>query len=95
VRQPERPRIPRHRVPPWTVGATLLVFSTSVLGCRGNRSTPSEQATAPGPPTLDVVHVVQRPIDVTLSMPGQLDPYESVAVYPKVTGFVKRIRVDR
>src|SRR5262245_58582724 len=28
-------------------------------------------------------------------MPGQLDPYETVAVYPKVTGFVKNIRVDR
>ena len=30
-----------------------------------------------------------------LEMPGQLDPYETVAVYPKVTGFVKSIRVDR
>jgi membrane fusion protein, multidrug efflux system len=28
-------------------------------------------------------------------MPGQLDPYETVAVYPKATGFVKSIRVDR
>ncbi len=28
-------------------------------------------------------------------MPGELDPYEAVAVYPKVTGFVKTIRVDR
>src|SRR4029079_13847071 len=34
-------------------------------------------------------------MNVTLSMPGQLDPYETVAVYPKVTGFVKAIRVDR
>src|SRR5262249_1839342 len=47
------------------------------------------------PPVLYVVRVVQRPIDVTLEMPGQLDPYETVAVYPKVTGFVKSIRVDR
>jgi membrane fusion protein, multidrug efflux system len=39
--------------------------------------------------------VIEQPIDVTLSMPGQLDPYESVAVYPKITGFVKAIRVDR
>jgi len=48
-----------------------------------------------GPPTIDVVRVVQQPVDVTLSMPGQLDPYQTVAVYPKVTGFVKTIRVDR
>jgi len=39
--------------------------------------------------------VVQRPLDVVLAMPGQLDPYESVEIYPKVTGFVKSIRVDR
>jgi len=39
--------------------------------------------------------VVERPLDVVLAMPGQLDPYESVAVYPKVTGFVKSITVDR
>jgi RND family efflux transporter MFP subunit len=44
---------------------------------------------------IDVVHVVERPVDVTLSMPGQLDPYQTVAIYPKVTGFVKTIRVDR
>jgi RND family efflux transporter MFP subunit len=42
-----------------------------------------------------VVRVVEQPVDVTLAMPGQLDPYETVAVYPKVTGFVKSIRVDR
>ena len=47
------------------------------------------------PPTIEVVQVIERPIDVTLSMPGELDPYESVAVSPKITGFVKTIRVDR
>ena len=53
-------------------------------------------ASAPAAPaTIDVVRVVQQPVNVTLSMPGQLDPYETVAVYPKVTGFVKTIAVDR
>jgi multidrug efflux pump subunit AcrA (membrane-fusion protein) len=28
-------------------------------------------------------------------MPGELNPYQSVAIYPRVTGFVKIIRVDR
>jgi len=53
------------------------------------------RAPAAGPPTIDVVRVVSQPVDVVLSMPGQLDPYEVVAVYPKVTGFIKTIRVDR
>ncbi|HTI42522.1 MAG TPA: efflux RND transporter periplasmic adaptor subunit [Vicinamibacterales bacterium] len=46
-------------------------------------------------PTIDVVRVVERPIDVMLEMPGELDPYEEVAIYARVTGYVKRIRVDR
>jgi membrane fusion protein (multidrug efflux system) len=74
---------------------SLLLFS-SFIGCRGTRSQPNEKATAPGgAPMVEVVRVVERPIDVTLSMPGQLDPYQTVAVYPKVTGFVRTIRVDR
>ena len=31
----------------------------------------------------------------TLSLPGELNPYQTVAIYPRVTGFVKTIRVDR
>ncbi len=75
-------------------GWTLL--SIGLAGCGGSGPAQVEKPAAPaGPPTIDVVRIVQQPVDVTLSMPGQLDPYEIVAVYPKVTGFVKTIRVDR
>jgi RND family efflux transporter MFP subunit len=77
-------------------GLTLLLASSGVVACgRGGAVPVDTLAATAGPPTLDVVRVVQRPIDVVLAMPGQLDPYESVAVYPKVTGFVKSISVDR
>ena len=72
--------------------AVLLCFGVAACS-RG--AAPAESPVQAGPPTIDVVHVVQQPVDVTLSMPGQLDPFETVAVYPKVTGFVKAIRVDR
>ena len=76
--------------------ATVVLFATMGFGCGAADSKPAAQTNVPaGPPTLDVVQVVQRPIDVTLEMPGQLDPFETVAVYPKVTGYVKSIRVDR
>ncbi|HET9832989.1 MAG TPA: efflux RND transporter periplasmic adaptor subunit [Vicinamibacterales bacterium] len=75
---------------------TAAVLALTITACSCGSRTPSTQANAPAsPPTLDIVHVVQQPVNVTLSMPGQLDPYETVAVYPKVTGFVKSIRVDR
>jgi RND family efflux transporter MFP subunit len=67
-----------------------------LVGCSRNEPAQAENPVAAGgPPTIDVVRVVQQPVDVTLAIPGQLDPYEAVAVYPKVTGFVKSIRVDR
>jgi membrane fusion protein (multidrug efflux system) len=76
---------------PW-----ILVFSIGLSSCaRSGPDQPTTTAQAAGPQTIDVVHVVEQPLNVTLSMPGELDPYETVAIYPKITGFVKAIRVDR
>src|SRR5436190_21378521 len=68
-----------------------------VAGC-GQRTagTPASQTSpASGAPTIEVIQVVERPVDLTLDMPGELNPYQAVAIFPKVTGFVKSIRVDR
>jgi RND family efflux transporter MFP subunit len=45
--------------------------------------------------TIDVVRVIQQPLDVQLSLPAELTAYQSVAVYSRVTGFVKTVHVDR
>ncbi len=77
-------------------GAGWALLAFGLVGCGGRGPAQAEKpVAAAGPPTIDVVRVVEQPVNVTLSMPGQLDPYETVAVYPKVTGFVKTIRVDR
>jgi RND family efflux transporter MFP subunit len=34
-------------------------------------------------------------LDTTTTLPGQIEPYEAVDIYPKVTGFLETIRVDR
>ena len=73
-----------------------IVVPLLAAACSGGGSARDDRAAAPpDPPTIDVVRIVRQPVDVTLSMPGQLDPYEVVAVYPKVTGFIKTMRVDR
>jgi len=77
-----------------TTIACGVVSALSLAGC-GTASTQSAPAAQAGLPTIEVVHVIQQPVDVTFSMPGELNPYETVAIYPKVTGFVKTIRVDR
>jgi len=74
-------------------GALSLLM---VAGCRGNTPAPSTDKAAPaGPPTVEVVKVVEQPLNVTLSLPGELAPYQTVALYSRVTGFVKTIAVDR
>ena len=72
-----------------------LGFTVAVVGCGGNAPVAQAPAAQAGPVTIDVARVVEQPVNVTLSMPGQLDPYETVAIYPRVTGFVKTIAVDR
>src|SRR5438445_13822206 len=88
-------RVTRRRYGRLIVVGVVLAAGGS-LGCGRTGSAQAEKPTASaGPPTIDVVRVVEQPVNVTLSMPGELDPYETVAIYPKVTGFVKTIRVDR
>jgi RND family efflux transporter MFP subunit len=56
---------------------------------------PAPAAAPAEPPTIDVVRVVEQPLDVQLSLPGEITPYQSVAVFPRVTGFVRTVAVDR
>ncbi|HEX4022063.1 MAG TPA: efflux RND transporter periplasmic adaptor subunit [Acidobacteriaceae bacterium] len=46
-------------------------------------------------PVVDTALVTSHALNVTTPLPGELQPYEVVAVYPKVTGFVQWIGVDR
>lgn len=52
-------------------------------------------AIAVGQQPVDVVKVVVSQPDRRTSLPGEFLPYQSVAIYPKVTGFVERVEVDR
>jgi len=45
--------------------------------------------------SVDVVQVVEQQLNVMVKLPGELTPYETVDIYPKVTGFVRSLGVDR
>ena len=67
-----------------------------MASCRGNTTAQAPEKAAPtGPRAVEVVKVVEQPLNVTLSLPGELTPYQTVALYARVTGFVKTIAVDR
>jgi membrane fusion protein (multidrug efflux system) len=76
----------------------LLMFAA--LGCStppansgGNSAAATPPPSAPAP--VSTVAVVSRKLQTTISLPAQLIPYESVDIYPKVTGFVQTVTVDR
>ena len=77
------------------LGAGALVLSVAVAACGGRPPESAGRPGAAGPPTIETVRVIEQAASVTLELPGELEPFESVDVYPKVTGFVKTIRVDR
>jgi membrane fusion protein (multidrug efflux system) len=79
-----------------SAAALAVTLALAAVACGNGAPQTAAPASPPaGPPTIDTVHVIQESVNVTLSMPGELAPYETVAVYPRVTGFVKRIHVDR
>ncbi len=69
--------------------AAVLVFNS----CGQDNKSPA-QAAAPTP-RVEVAKVVTQKLAITVRLPGELEPYEEVAIFPKVTGFVKWIGVDR
>jgi len=75
--------------------APLLSLTVSCSREPASSPTQTTAVPAPGPRTIEVVRVLEQPLDVTLSMPAELSAYQSVAVYPRVTGFVKTVAVDR
>jgi len=81
-----------HRLP-WVLGL-LLVLGTAACS-RPEAPVSQAPAAAAGPITIDIARVVEQPLDVQLSLPGELVAYESVAVHARVSGFVKSVTVDR
>jgi RND family efflux transporter MFP subunit len=73
----------------------LTASLAAACGSGDGASRAAPGTVAAGPPAIDVVRVVEQSLDVPLSLPGELAAFQSVAMFPRVTGFVKAINVDR
>lgn len=80
-----------------TPRAAIITFCVLLAGCGGSASQNPQAGAAPdsNAPQIFVVPVESQKLDTTLTLPAQIAPYESVDVYPKVTGFIDSILVDR
>lgn len=74
----------------------LLCIPIMMAACtsRSSKKTDISEG-APVKVKTEVVHPISDQPVYTLSLPGELKPYEEVMVFPKVKGFVKKIFVDR
>jgi RND family efflux transporter MFP subunit len=70
---------------------SVALVVSALCGC-GKSSAPSQQTAATS--TVETVAVASRTLNTVDRLPAQLLPYETVDVYPKVTGFLEEIRVD-
>lgn len=78
---------------------TVFVLTAGACGTSGGESasadTSKAAAAAAAPPIVDTVKVVARRLNINTPLPGEIVPYQVVGIFPKVTGFVKTMSVDR
>ena len=73
---------------------TFAIMVTDVIGCNNDSNGPPKPVVAAPPATVETVGVAERKLDMNVNLPAQLEPYESVDIYPRVTGFLDSVRVD-
>ena len=86
-------RFPIQSLPAFAFRLMFLAVALSIVtGC--NNKTPAS-AEVKGPRSVVVSAVEEQKLQTSLTMPAELTPFESVAIYPKETGFLQWIGVDR
>src|SRR6266850_69652 len=72
-----------------------LALLLSIAGCNGDPKAAAGQQAETDAQTVEVVPVASQKLATVFTLPAQLIPFETVDIYPKVTGFMDMIRVDR
>src|SRR5216684_2965526 len=83
----------------WFLLFLITGVAASCAACGSNAGSSSTAANpggvTPTTPTVEVTKVQSTRLAISVRLPGELQPYEVVAVFPKVTSFVDWIGVDR
>src|ERR1700720_677782 len=74
------------------VALTLTVF---LCGCSSDSKQAANKPAETDAQTVEVVPVASQKLATVFTLPAQLVPFETVDIYPRVTGFMDMIRVDR
>jgi RND family efflux transporter MFP subunit len=72
-----------------------LSLSLLMFGCNGSPKAADGKQPQTDAQTVEVVPVASQKLATVFTLPAQLVPFETVDIYPRVTGFMDMIRVDR
>jgi membrane fusion protein (multidrug efflux system) len=72
-----------------------LALSVFISGCSSKPQPAANKQAETDAQTVEVVPVASQKLATMFTLPAQLVPFETVDIYPKVTGFMDMIRVDR
>src|ERR1700686_1204875 len=72
-----------------------LALGVFLCGCGGDSKQGANKSAQPEVQTVEVVPVASQRLATVFTLPAQLIPFQTVDIYPKVTGFMDVIRVDR
>ncbi len=73
----------------------LLVAGTAVMMTSCHHSDAKAKVKIPAAKRYTLATVVKQPLATSLQLPGVLEAFEKVSIFPKVNGFIKTVGVDR
>ncbi len=76
-----------------TLFVVALVGQTVISGCKPSSAAPAGEAAAPV--SVQIVRPKRGPITRTVTLPGEVKPYQQATLYAKVAGYLKTITVDK
>lgn len=77
------------------IGLAAALIGLAACGNAPKPQTQTTSAATPSAPTVNVTTVESHELNRQLRLPGELQPFQEVAIYAKVQGFVETIAVDR
>jgi RND family efflux transporter MFP subunit len=75
-------------------GVLAVAGIAALAGCEPAKAAPAPPAPA-GAPSVAATRVKAEKVSKTLRLTAELQPYRNVALYPKISGFIEWIGVDR
>ena len=72
----------------------VFCFALALSSCAKNAEATSNKDSSSNSRTYSLYSVKEQALGNILRLPAQLSAYESVNIYPKVTGYIKKVTVD-